>query len=162
MTYTMYVLKFCFYIYRDIMLVLVEETKIMERWRSYFSVLFNGERSEYPLRLERRIQEGHQNDKVCSRISKEEVNDALRNMELGKVVGPGLIFVGIWKCLGDAGLEWLTELFNIIFRTVKIPSEWRTCIVITLYKNEGNIQDCNNYWGIKLLRYMMKLWEKDH
>ena len=32
--------------------VLVEETEIMERWRSYFFRLFNGE-SEYSLSLER-------------------------------------------------------------------------------------------------------------
>jgi len=36
--------------------VLMEETKIKERWRSYFSRLFNGERSEFSLPLERRVQ----------------------------------------------------------------------------------------------------------
>jgi len=75
--------------------VLVEETKIRERWQSYFSKLFNGKRSEYPLRLENGVQEGHQNDRVNRHISKEDVKDALRKMKLKKLVGLGLIPVEI-------------------------------------------------------------------
>ena len=97
---------------------------------------------------------------MCSRISKEEVKGALRKMKSGKAVGPNLILVEIWKCLGEKGLDWLTELFNVTFRTVKMPTEWRTSTVIPLYKDKGGIQDCNNYRGIKLLSHTMKLWER--
>ena len=41
-----------------------------------------------------------------------------------------------------------------------MPNEWRTSIIIMLYKNMGDIQDCNNYRGIKLLSHTMKLWER--
>jgi len=41
-----------------------------------------------------------------------------------------------------------------------MPNEWRTSTVFPLYKNKGDIQDCNNYRGIKLLDYTTKLWEK--
>jgi len=54
----------------------------------------------------------------------------------------------------------LTELFNVIFRVVKMPNEWRTRIVTPLYKDKGDVQDCNNYRGIKLLSHTMKLWER--
>ena len=59
----------------------------------------------------------------------------------------------VWKCLSEEGLEWLTKLFNIIFRTAKMPEEWRSSTVIPLYKNKGDIQDCNNFRGIKLLSH---------
>jgi len=59
----------------------------------------------------------------------EEVKEALRKMKSGKAIGPNLIPVKIWKCLGEVGLDWLTELFNVIFRTVKIPNEWKTSTV---------------------------------
>jgi len=65
--------------------------------------------------------------------------------------------VEVWKCLCEVGEDWLTELVNVIFRTVKMPSEWRTNTVIPLYKNKGNVQDCTNYRGIKLLSHKMKL-----
>ena len=65
----------------------------------------------------------------------------------------------VWKCLGEKGLKWLAKLFNVIFRTAKMPREWRFSTVIPLYKNKGDIQDYNNYKGIKLLNHTMKLWE---
>ena len=27
----------------------------------------------------------------------------------------------VWNCLGEEGMEWLADLFNVIFRTVKMP-----------------------------------------
>ena len=45
----------------------------------------------------------------------------------------------VWKCLGEEGLEWLTELFNVIFRTAKMPEEWRSSKIIHLYKNKGDV-----------------------
>ena len=74
--------------------------------------------------------QGQLNVRTCSRISKGEVKEALRKMKPGKAVGPDLIPVEAWKCLGEVGLDWLSELFNVIFRTVKMPSEWRTSTVI--------------------------------
>ena len=38
--------------------------------------------------------------------------------------------------------------------------EWRFSIIIPLYKNKGDIQDCNNFRGIKLISHTMKLWER--
>ena len=73
---------------------------------------------------------------MCSCIYKEEVKDALRKMKSGKAVGLDLIPVDIWKCLGEEGIEWLTELFNVIFKTVRMPNEWRTSTVIPLYKKQ--------------------------
>ena len=70
--------------------VLVEEATIQERWRSYFSTLFNDE-SEYSTNLESGVQEGHLVEGACSCISKEEVRDALRKMKSGEVAGPDLI-----------------------------------------------------------------------
>jgi len=44
-------------------------------------------------------------------------------MKSEKAVGPDLIPVEIWKSLGEEGIDWLTDLFNVIFRTVKIPNK---------------------------------------
>jgi len=75
-------------------------------------------------------------------------------MTNGKAEGPDQIPVEVWKCLGEEGLEWLMELFNVIFRTAKMPREWRSSTVIPRYKNKRDIQDCNNFRGIKLLSHI--------
>ena len=41
-----------------------------------------------------------------------------------------------------------------------MPQEWRHSTIIPLYKNKGYAQNCNNYKGIKLLSYIMKLRER--
>ena len=43
-------------------------------------------------------------------------------MKNGKTVGLDNIPMKIWKCLGEQGLEWLTELFNVIARPAKMPN----------------------------------------
>ena len=78
----------------------------------------------------------------------------------GKTTGPDEISVDFWKYAGEAGLRWLTSLFNGIFKTTKIPEVWRWSTLIPLYKNKGDIQSCNNYRGIKLLSHTMKIWER--
>jgi len=134
--------------------ILVEEPKIRERWRSYFSKLFNGERNVYSQSMRRRGQEGH-NYRLCCSISKEKVSDALRKMKSGKAVGSDYMPMEIWKCLGIERIEWLAKLFNVILRTTKMSQERRTSTIILLYKNKGDIQDCNNYRDIKLLSHTM-------
>ncbi|XP_070015342.1 uncharacterized protein [Nicotiana sylvestris] len=41
-----------------------------------------------------------------------------------------------------------------------MPEEWRWSTMIPLYKNKGDIQNCNNYRGIKILSHTMKVWER--
>ena len=61
---------------------------------------------------------------------------------------------------GEEGIKWLTEYFNVIFKTALMPQEYRHSTVIPLYKNKGDVQNWNNYRGIKLLSHTMKLWER--
>ena len=47
------------------------------------------------------------------RITKEEVRENTKRMNIGKTVGPNDIPVEVWKCLGESVLEFLTKLYNI-------------------------------------------------
>ena len=38
--------------------------------------------------------------------------------------------------------------------------EWRRSVVVPIYKNMGDIQNCTDYCGIKLMSHAMKLWER--
>ncbi|KAI0494831.1 hypothetical protein KFK09_024974 [Dendrobium nobile] len=57
------------------------------------------------------------------RISKTEVREALKKMMGGKAVGPD----------------------DIPIETKKMPDEWRMSVVIPIFKNKGDAQDCANY-----------------
>ena len=41
-----------------------------------------------------------------------------------------------------------------------IPDEWRESVLVPIYKEKGDVQECQNYRGIKLLSHTMKIWER--
>ena len=65
-------------------------------------------------------QEQQQNYKSDRLITREEVKEALRKMKSGKAIGPDSIPVEIWKSLGEDGVAWLTDFFNVIFKTARM------------------------------------------
>ncbi|GJW50259.1 retrovirus-related pol polyprotein LINE-1, partial [Tanacetum coccineum] len=138
---------------------IVNEDAIRRRWKEYFSVLFNGQRSNRTDEVDS-IGAIPQNNCYCLRIRHTEVKEALRKMGRNKAVGPDEILIEAWRCLGGEGVRWLTILFNKTFLRVKMPEEWRLREVIPIYKNKGDAQTCSNYRGIKLLSHAMKLWER--
>jgi hypothetical protein len=85
------------------------------------------------------------------------MKEALKKIKTAKALGPDDIMIEVWRCLGDIAIVWLTKLFNIIFRSNKIPDEWRRSILVPIFKNKGDIQSCTNYRGIKLMSHTMKL-----
>ena len=60
------------------------------------------------------------------------MRDELRKLKPRRAIGPNLIPVKIQKCTSEEGLEWLTRPFGVIFKTVKMPSKWRTSKSISL------------------------------
>ncbi|KAE8713278.1 Protein PIR [Hibiscus syriacus] len=131
-------------------------------WDSYFFGLFNNGVS---LCRDTNVDESadhHTTANGChtSRIGFEEVKMALRKMGRDKAVGPDQIPITVWLTLGEEGVKWLTNIFNIILETVRMPEELRESTVIPIYKNKRDTQCCGNYRGIKLLRHTMKLWER--
>jgi Reverse transcriptase (RNA-dependent DNA polymerase) len=41
-----------------------------------------------------------------------------------------------------------------------MSDEWRRSILVPIFKNKGDIQNCTNYRGIKFMSHTMKLWER--
>ena len=57
-------------------------------------------------------------------------------------------------------MEFLVNFFNRLLRGEKMPDEWRRSVLVPLYKGKGDIKECGNYRGIKLISHTMKLWER--
>jgi hypothetical protein len=81
----------------------------------------------------------------------------LKRMKGGKTMGPDRIPVKVYRSLQDIAIVWLTKLFNLIFRSNKMSDEWRRSILVPIFKNKGDVQNCTNYWGIKLMSHTIKL-----
>ncbi|PHT29926.1 THO complex subunit 4A [Capsicum baccatum] len=128
--------------------VLVEDGHIKNKWQSYFHRLLNDEGDRAIVLGELEHSEECRDFSYCRRFKVEEVREAVRRMRRGRATGPDEIPVDFWKFAGEAGVRWLTGLFNEIFKTAKMPEAWRWSTMIPRYKNKGDIQSCNNYRGL--------------
>ena len=65
-----------------------------------------------------------------------------------------------WIALGYKGVEFLVNFFSRLLRGEKIPDEWRKSVLVPLYKGKGDINECGNYRGIKLISHTIELCER--
>ncbi|KAK3569281.1 hypothetical protein QTP86_026567 [Hemibagrus guttatus] len=135
--------------------VLTSEESVQRRWKEYFEELMNEENER-----EKRVEGVNSVEQEVDKIRKDEVRKALKRMKSGKAVGPDDIPVEVWKCLGEAAVEFLASLFNRVLESERMPEEWRRSVLVPIFKNKGDVQSCSNYRGIKLMSHTMKLWER--
>ncbi|KAK3573336.1 hypothetical protein QTP86_022730 [Hemibagrus guttatus] len=135
--------------------VLTSEESVQRRWKEYFEELMNEENER-----EKRVEGVNSVEQKVDKIRKDEVRKALMRMKSGKAVGPDDIPVEVWKCLGEAAVEFLTSLFNRVLESERMPEEWRRSVLVPIFKNKGDVQSCSNYRGIKLMSHTMKVWER--
>ena len=132
--------------------ILMEEEKVKQRWKEYFDDLLNQENPR-----ERREMRTEETKRDVEDIS-VEVRTGLRKMKNGKAQGPDDIPVEVWIALGNNDVEFLVNFFNRLLQGEKMPDEWRRSVLVPLYKGKGDIKECGNYRGIKLMSHSMKLW----
>ena len=134
--------------------VMVEEEKVKQRWKEYFDNLLNQENPR-----EQRETRAEEIERDVEDISAEDVRDALRRMKKGKAQGPDKIPVEAWIALGDEGFGVSDGLVQQTAKRREDAEEWRS-VLVPLYKGKGDIKECGNYRGIKLMSHTMKLWER--
>ncbi|KAK3510781.1 hypothetical protein QTP70_022488 [Hemibagrus guttatus] len=100
--------------------VLTSEESVQRRWKEYFEELMNEENER-----EKRVEEVNSVEQKVDKIRKDEVRKASKRMKSGKAVGPDDIPVEVWKCLGEAAVEFLATLFNRVLESERMPEEWR-------------------------------------
>ncbi|KAK3507290.1 hypothetical protein QTP70_013546 [Hemibagrus guttatus] len=94
--------------------VLTSEESVQRRWKEYFEELMNEENER-----EKRVEGVNSVEQKVDKIRKDEVQKALKRMKSGKAVGPDDIPVEVWKCLGEAAVEFLASLFNRVLENLE-------------------------------------------
>ncbi|KAK3523476.1 hypothetical protein QTP86_033588 [Hemibagrus guttatus] len=94
--------------------VLTSEESVQRRWKEYFEELMNEENER-----EKRVEGVNSVEQKVDKIRKDEVRKALKRMKSGKAVGSDDIPVEVWKCLGEAAVEFLASLFNRVLENLE-------------------------------------------
>ena len=79
-------------------------------------------------------------------------------MKKGKPAGPTGIVSEMFMADEDCGVEWLTSLCNLTVDQGRNPDDWRSSILLPVFKGKGNLMECGSY-RVKLLEHAMKVIE---
>jgi len=65
------------------------------------------------------------------------------------------------QATGKIGTQWILDLCNgIIVKEGSIPEDWKSSVVLPIYKGKGDPMECGSYRGIKLVEHAMKVVER--
>ena len=134
--------------------MLIDEVKIKERWREYFSNLLNVENAREQLG-EVPAVEGPVHE-----ISREEVKNAIKRMKKGKSPGCSGLPIDLIKHIGESRVDMMHDILKRVWEVEQMPEEWKKSEISPIYKQKGDQLECGNLRGIKLLEHGMKIFEK--
>lgn len=154
--------------------VAASDTESLERWAQYFTGLSAHPGGDGP--ANRQVHPSSPMPNPCpaspgsstgadlggsvATIGSSEVRRALKKSKKGKATGPDEIPTEVWSCLGEPGIRFLTVLFGRILEGAPMPDEWRRSTTVPIFKGRGDVQNCDNYRGIRLMSQTMKLYER--
>ena len=127
--------------------------EVIGQWKEHFEELLN------PTNTPSIIEAELEADGGPSSITLVEVTEVVKQLHSGKAPGVDEIRPEMLKALGVEGLSWMTRLFNIAWKSVTVPKEWQTGVVVPLFK-KGDQRLCANYRGITLLSLPGKVYSK--
>ncbi len=132
--------------------LLTREEDILNRWKEYFAELYNPTSGQHTKSSE--PIDGESND-----ISTTEVTTAIKSLKSGKAAGVGEIRPEMLKSLNSGGINWLTRICRVVWKTGKAPIDWQIGIVVPIFK-KGDQKECSNYRGITLLSLPGKVFAR--
>ena len=58
----------------------------------------------------------------------------------------------------DRVVDWIWRLYNMVFESSVVLEDWRSVVIVKLYKGKGERTECSNYRGISLLSVVVKIY----
>ena len=99
-----------------------------------------------------------QNGKLTSKITKEEIQLAIRRMKGGKSPGTDGFPTEWYKTMQDQLIPTLLKTFNWVLENKNIPPSWREAVISTIPKEGKDKLECGNYRPVSLLNNDYKLF----
>ena len=87
----------------------------------------------------------------CGPPSLVETQAAVNWLKWGKAQGICSIRAELLKAGGNTAFVSLHAVLCSAWNTCTIPTDWKRSLVVPLWKEKGDRQDCNNYRGVMLL-----------
>ena len=139
--------------------IITDKGQQMERWVEHYSDLYSRENTVSPAALDA-IECLPTMDELDSEPLVEELSKAIDSLASGKAPDNYGIPPDLIKHCKTTLLLPLHEVLCQCWREGAVPQNMRDSNIITLYKNKGERNECNNYRGISLLSIVGKVFAR--
>lgn len=128
--------------------IIVDKQTRINTWKEYLGRLFEDQRQG-------RFDIGE--TLSGPKILRSEVQTAIAQLKEGKAPGPDNIQTELLKLFDEKTITLITQLFNNIYDTGQIPSEWLKSEFVTIPKKTG-AKKCEEYRTISLMSHLLKVF----
>ncbi|MCP4337615.1 MAG: reverse transcriptase family protein, partial [Desulfobulbaceae bacterium] len=91
-------------------------------------------------------------------IRRAEVSEALKKVKMGKASGIDGVCGEMLKYGGEIVIEWVWKMCRLAWEEGSVPEDWKSGVIVPLYKGKGERGVCGNYRGICLLSVVGKVY----
>ena len=137
--------------------IITEPKRIIGRWLDHFKHLLNIENERDGNMTE--VTQREDTHTITEPFELVEVEKQMKKMRNNKVCGPDGVPTESLRLVDKIDPMLICDQMNAALEK-GIPTVWRTSILTPLYKGKGNVTECTNYRGIKLMCHGMKLYER--
>ena len=134
--------------------LVVSEKDCGKLWKKHKKKIMNVE-NEWDQMVEADMVEG-----PVEEVTDKEVMEAMNKMKLGKAAGPSEVNMGMIIASGKFGVGVIKKLCERVLDERGMPEEWKTSVVVPIFKEKEDVMDCGSYRGVKLLEHAMKIVER--
>jgi len=119
----------------------IVDTGIRDSWKENMEKLMN-EENEWDHKISTEVKEGPAD---CIRMA--EVRAVLKKMKRHKAPGLSGLVAEMIQATGDIGTQWILDLCNGIAKEGSIPEDWKSSVVLPIYKGKGDPMEYGSYRG---------------
>ena len=131
----------------------LNEDDIAEVWKKHMEGVMNVE-NDWDGLIDASVVEG-----PIRCFEREEIKEALNDLRCGKAGGVSGIVAEHLQA-SPIAIDVLTQIGNNMLNGDSMPMEWRSSVLVPLYKGKGDVRECGSYRGVKLLEHGMKVIER--
>ena len=92
-------------------------------------------------------------------VTDKKVMKAMNKKKFGKAAGLLEVNMDMIIARGTFGVAVMKKLCQRVLDGEGMPEEWKTSVVVPIFKGKGDVMDCGAYRGVKLLEHAMKIME---
>ena len=94
------------------------------------------------------------------KVGRNEIVEAMQKMKSGKATGPSEVSAEMVVTSCKIGAKVMMEQCQHVLDGKGMPDEWKTSVIVPIFKGKSNVMSCGSYRGMKLLEHAMKIVER--